>query len=207
MALLGGTALAWTTAGRPSLPRKLIQAVSVTPLFLLAHVLVHGLNEGAWAAMNAGLVDRPSWFALPDQPSSLRMALAIALLAVGSGALVDVHGEVEDALVRIRQSGYVDAARARGVPVWPHVLWNLVPPLAAITVSRVAFFVGGLVILEKVMLLNGVGAILWQAAQLRDYNVALGITIVLAGAVAATRLVGDTVRLLVDPRLSAEGLR
>lgn len=204
LSLGGGVALGWRTAGRSSLSRAAVQLVSIAPLFLLAHLAVHGLNEAAWWAMNEGLVGRPSWFALPDQPSVLRTALAIALLAVGSGALSDVQHEVEEALVRIRKSAFVDAARARGARTWPHVAWNLVPPLAGVAISRAAFFVGGLVVLEKVLLLNGVGAILWQAALLRDYTLALGITVVLAAAVAATRLLGDAIRLVVDPRLLAQ---
>lgn len=204
LSLACGVALGWRTAGRGSFSRPLVQLVSIAPLFLLAHLAIHGLNEAAWWAINEELIARPSWFALPDQPSILRTALAIALLAVGSGALADVQHEVEEALVRIRRSGFVDAARARGGRTWPHVAWNLAPPLAGIAVSRAAFFVGGLVVLEKVLLLNGVGAILWQAALLRDYTLALGITVVLAAAVAATRLLGDTIRLLVDPRLLAQ---
>lgn len=204
LSLLAGTALAWWTAARPRTPRRFVQIVSLTPLFLLAHAAVHTANSVAWWAIGQGYIDRPAWFALPDQPSLVRTALAITLLAVGSGALAEVHADVEDALVRIRRSGFVDAARARGAPTWPHVAWNLVPPLAAVATGRVAFFVGGLVILEKVLLLNGIGTILWQAALLRDYNVALGITIVFAAVVAATRLVGDLVRLAVDPRLTAE---
>ena len=56
-------------------------------------------------------------------------------------------------------------------------------------------------ILEKVLLLNGVGAILWQAALLRDYDLALGISLLAATFVSLARLAGDTVRIAVDPRL------
>jgi peptide/nickel transport system permease protein len=202
LALAGGTVLGWFTAGKRAPARTLIHAISIAPLFLLAHLAIAGINAATWQLIGSGWIARPGWFALPDQDSAVRTALAIALLAVGSGALADVHAEIEDSLVRIRKSGYVDAARARGAPVWPHVLRNLVPPLAAIATSRAAFFVGGLVVLEKVLLLNGVGAILWEAALQRDYNVALGITVVLATAVVAVRLVGDATRIAVDPRLA-----
>ena len=153
--------------------------------------------------MNKGWIGRPDWFALPDEPSAVRTVLAIMVLAVGSGALAEVTSEVENALVEIRRSGYVDAARACNAKVWPHVVINLVNPLATIAMTRTAFFVGGLVIVEKVLLLNGVGAILWQAAILRDYELAMGISLLAAALVAFTRLTGDTVRMVVDPRLRA----
>jgi len=175
--------------------------VSIVPVFLLAHLTVNAINEATFAAMNAGWIGRPGWFALPDQPSLLRGVIAVVLLAVGSGALAEVHDEVENALVRIRDSAYVDAARARGAPTWLHVAMNLVPPLTTIATNRTAFFVGGLVILEKVLLLNGIGFILWESALKRDYNLAIGITLVTAGVVCVARLLGDLVRLLADPRL------
>jgi peptide/nickel transport system permease protein len=196
--------MARVTAGRPSIARRAVQLLSPVPLFLLAHFAINGLNSVAFDLMNRGFIARPSWFALPDTDSWLRTLLAVGLLAIGSGALTDLHGQVEDAFVAVRGSGYVDAARARGEPVGAHVAWNLTPILASLACSRVAFFVGGTVVLEKVLLLNGVGAVLWQAAQLRDYNVALGITVVLAAVVVSVRLVGDLIKLALDPRVGRE---
>ncbi len=196
-----GTALGTLTAGRARWLNPFVSVLSLPPLFLLAHLCVNALNGLAWRAIQAGAIERPDWFALPDQASLLRTSLAIALLAVGSGALSDVHGQVEEVLTDVRSSAYVDHARARGKPVLPHILANLVAPLAGIATSRAAFFAGGLVVLEKVLLLNGVGAILWQAAQLRDYNVALGVTLLMATLVAGVRLIGDVVRTIADPRL------
>lgn len=196
-----GTLLAFATAGRPSRARAVVQAVSITPVFLLAHAVVGALNGATWWAVGQGLLARPDWFALPDQPSVLRSVLAVVLLAVGSGALAEVHGEVEDALVRIRASAWVDAARARGQPSWPLVLRALVPPVAHTLANRAALLVGGAVVVEKVMLLNGAGAVLWSATLLRDYELALSIAVLAAALVAATRLLADGVRVVVDPRL------
>lgn len=204
LTLSWGTGLAWLTAGRTSFERKAVQALSLAPVFLLAHLAVHGINELALVLIERGTIDRPGWFALPGQPSMFRTVLAVVLLAVGSGALSEVRREAEQALVHIRRSEYIRAARARGESLTAHVLLNLIGPLTTIASTRAAFFVGGLVILEKVLLLNGVGSILWQAALLRDYPLALGITVVLASIVCVSRLVGDTVRVLVDPRLRTE---
>lgn len=196
-----GAGLAALTAGRRSALRPLVIGLSVTPVFLLAHAAVAGLNAGAWWAIGAQWIDRPAWFALPDQPSALRTSLAVVLLAVGSGALSEVHGEVEDALVRLRSSPHLDAARARGAAAWPHLAIGLVAPLASTAASRAALLIGGAVIVEKVLLLNGAGAVLWSAAELRDYDLALALSILAAAAVAGARLVADLVRVSVDPRL------
>ncbi len=198
-----GVGLAYLTAGRPSALRRLIQIVSVAPVFLLAWLSMVGLNELTFSLMEAGRIGRPAWFALPDEDSALKTALAVLVLACGSSALTEIHAAAEDALTRIRRSGYVDAARARGAALWPHVLLNLLPPLSSLAASRAAFFVGGLVIVEKVLHLNGAGAMLWQACRMRDYPLALGITAAAAAAVCTAQLLADLLRLGLDPRLRA----
>lgn len=201
LTLAWGTALAALTVRWAGQVRVLVQMVSIAPVFLLAHIAVFTLNEGAFALMQAGHIARPAWFALPDEPSALRTALAVVLLAVGSGSLAEVHQQLEDALGRVLRSGYVDAARARGAPIWPHVALNLVPPLMTVASTRAAFLLGGLVVLEKVLMLQGAGALLWQAAELRDYDLALGVAVLAAVLVSGVRLVTDSVRVALDPRL------
>jgi len=202
LAVGAGVAFAYIGQGW-TLSRRAVQALSVAPVFLLAATAVVSINEATFYAIEAGWIARPSWFALPLGDSILKSALGVTVLAIGSSALTDVHQASDDELRRIRRSGYVDAARARGAPLWPHVLWNLVPPLTTITVSRTAFFVGGLVVVEKVLQLNGAGAMLWQACRMRDYPLALGLVVGAAAVVCAARLVGDVVRIGVDPRLRA----
>jgi len=185
--------------------RWLFQMLSVVPVFLLAHLLILGLNEAAWQALDAGWIERPSWFALPDQPSLLRTILAITVLAIGSSTFTDVYGELSSRLEKLRQSPFVDAARARGESVGRALAIHLIPLAASLVASRASVFLGGLIVLEKVFLLNGIGSILWQAALDRDYNVAMGITVVLGVATAALQWAGDVVRIGIDPRLSADG--
>lgn len=196
-----GTALAFVTAGRRWLVRGVAQAVSLAPTFALVHGLVTALNEGAWWAIGEGWIARPAWFALPDTPSATRTALAVVVLAVGSGALAEVHAEVEDALVRIRGAPWVDAARARGARTWPIVLRALLAPLAAAMANRTALLIGGALVVERVLLMRGVGALLWDAAEGRDYDLALAITAFAAVLVAGARFGADLVRLGVDPVL------
>ncbi|MEN0061553.1 MAG: ABC transporter permease [Myxococcota bacterium] len=200
-ALLWGTGLAFVTVRGQRRVRLAVQAGSIIPLFLLAHGLVTVFNESAFALMEEGLIARPEWFALPDQPSLLRTTMAIVLLAVASGTLAETHAQIHDALARIESSPYIDAARARGAPLWPHIWRNLIPELAATASERVAFVVGGVVIAEKVLLLNGLGAVLWEAAKLRDYDLALVIALLSAAFVGSIRVGAEVVRVSLDPRL------
>lgn len=194
-----GVALAARGPGRRS--SWITAALSALPVFLLAWLAVTGLNALAWALLERGLIDRPSWFALPDQPSALRSAIAASALAIGSGALAEVRAAAADELGRAREAPFIDATRALGLPVARHLLLNLAPPLATVLASRAAFFVGGLVVVEKVLLTGGAGALLWDAALGRDAPLALGLGLLAASAVAGARLLADLLRLALDPRL------
>lgn len=196
--LLGGALAALPALRRVRAPAR---ALAALPVFLLAWLLVTGLDAAAWAGMERGWIARPDWFTLPDQPSTLRWILAVFALAVGSGALSEVQSTVAEELRRFEDEGTADGARALGLPAWPHVALNLLPPLATALASRAAFFVGGLVVIEKVLLLGGAGALLWDAALGRDYPLALGLGLGAACSVAGARLLADLLRLGLDPRL------
>ena len=201
LAVSWGLGLALFTEGRSGTWRRAVQVVSVAPVFLLAHLSVDAFNRFAVTGMDQKWFGRPSWFAMPDQDSTMRTALAVVLLAVGSGTLTQIHSEMEGAIRRVRASGWVDAARARGQATWPHVWPHLTLTLATVTAAQTAYLLGGLVILEQVLMLKGAGWVLWQAALGRDYPVALGFTAGAATCVAATRFAADLVRLGLDPRL------
>ncbi len=201
LSMAGGLGLAYWTAGRRrSISKRAVQLISVPPVFLLAYLTMVGLDSWAYENTVAVGAKAPGWFPLMMNPSALKTALAMTLLAVGSSALTEIHAAMEADLLEIRQSGYVDAARARGASIWPHTLSNLLPRLTSLASSRMAFFLGGVIIVEKVFALNGVGTALWQACLKRDYPVALGITLVAAALVCAARLLGDWVRMALDPR-------
>ena len=197
-----GTTLAFITEGKTfSISRRLLQAVSVLPVFLIAYLSMVGLDSYAYETTVALDQAPPSWFPLLIETSALKTALAVATLAVGSSALTETHTALESEIRVIRQSGYVDAARARGDATWPHTLSNLLPVLANQAATRTAFLLGGVIIVEKVYGIRGLGDVLWSACRYRDYPLVLGITLLSAAFVCSARLIGDWVRLALDPRL------
>ncbi len=199
--LLLAIGLALVTRGRRPLLRGAVQLVTVAPIFLLAYLLVVGVNDLTWDLLQAGRIDRPDWFALPDQDSWVRTLLAVLVLGLGSGSLGELHVATETELVRLLRSPFVAATRARGGSVPRIVGRNLLPGLLAVAGRRVPFLVGGLIVIEKVLLLNGAGALLWDACLQRDHPLAMGLALAAALAVGATQLAVDLLRLALDPRL------
>lgn len=193
--------LALFSRGRRPLLRITIQLASALPLFLLLLAAVTLINEGAWSLVQAGQIPRPSWFALPDQPSALRWALATGGLAWASSALGEAHADIELASSRLLSGAHLTACRARGEPILLPLLHNLLPELLSLMARRLPAMLGGLVIAEKLLLIQGSGALLWEACLLRDHPLALGIAAACAALVATATLGSESLRLWIDPRL------
>ena len=193
--------MAWFTAGKKSVSRVVLRAVSVVPVFLAAYLAMVIADSWAFHTTLQVGIQPPGWFPLLLNDSSVKIAIAVLVLGIGSSAGSEVHSNIESAIVEIRSSGYIDAARARGARLWPHVMRNVAAPLAALTAARVPYFLGGVIVVEKVLHLNGVGAILWEACRMRDFPLALGITVLSAAVVCAARLLADLTRVAIDPRL------
>ena len=193
--------LAWLTAGKKSISRTMLRTVSVMPVFLAAYLAM--VVADSWAFHNTLEVgiQPPEWFPLLLNDSSVKITIAVIVLGLGSSAGSEIHSNIETSIIEIRSSGYIDAARARGARLWPHTLRNIAAPLAALTASRVPYFLGGVIVVEKVLHLNGVGSMLWEACRMRDFPLALGITVLSAAVVCSARLFADLTRVLIDPRL------
>lgn len=201
LSLGSGAGLAWLRWERGA---RLLSVLSVAPVFLIAALAIMALNQLTFAGMQAGWWAAPQWFALPINDHPFKTALAVLALAIGSSAFSEIHQASRESLQAIRSSPYVDAAIARGAPLSALVLRNFLLPLSAIAARRAAFFVGGLVVVEKVLQVQGAGAMLWQACRLRDWPLVVGLSLLAALVVAGARLVADMSRLALDPRLRGQ---
>ena len=181
--------------------RRLTLVLSAAPVFLALYAVMTGLNEGAWALIEAGRIHRPDWFALPDAASGLRWTIGACALAWGSSSLAELQGATAEELGRVYRAPFVLAAQARGEPAWPVALRSLLPPLMEVGASQVAVVLGGLIVVERALQLNGAGDLFWRACSQRDLPLACGLAASAALVVAAARLLSDLARLWLDPRL------
>ena len=184
----------------PALVRRGVQILSILPVFLAAYICMYSIDASVYNQTVANGLTPPSWFPLLLNTSFIKTGLGITVLAVSSCSLTEIHSACENELSRIQESEFIDAARARGDRLWPHVLSALVPTLTTLVSSRVAFFLGGTVIVEEILHINGVGRLFWDACLDRDFPLVLGITVLSATIVCTARLLGDWIRIWTDPR-------
>lgn len=104
---------------------------------------------------------------------------------------------------------YVTVARARGlsdrVIQTQYVGRNAMLPLFTNFVLSLGFVVGGSILVEKVTKYQGVGYLLDDALQGRDYPVLQGILLIVTTAVVIANLAADLLYSVIDPRIRISG--
>jgi peptide/nickel transport system permease protein len=104
---------------------------------------------------------------------------------------------------------YVTVARARGLTdrriQFQYVGRNAMLPLFTSFVLSLGFVVGGSILVETVTQYQGVGYLLQQSVQRRDYTLLQGILLLVTISVVIANLAADLLYSKVDPRIRIAG--
>ena len=101
--------------------------------------------------------------------------------------------------------GYVEAARSRGVPerrlLKRHAYRPALIPIVTVIGLQIALLLSGAVLTETTFEWKGLGFMLNQYLQARDFVAVQGIVVLLAVIVAVTNFIVDVIAALIDPRV------
>ena len=126
----------------------------------------------------------------------------LALLFVGYYARL-IHSNMTEVL----NSPYIRAARAKGAPetvvLFRHGLRNAMIPVVTILGMDVAGLLGGVMFVENVFALPGIGTLAVQSVFNLDVPVIMGTVMFSAVIVVAANLVVDVLYRWIDPRIKA----
>ncbi|WP_432571318.1 ABC transporter permease [Kineococcus sp. SYSU DK005] len=102
---------------------------------------------------------------------------------------------------------YVRTARAKGTReravIGKHVGRNSLTPVITMLGYHIPVLFGGALISESIFNYPGMGLAFWNAAQVSDYPVLLGVVLVIATATVLGSLLADLLQALIDPRVRA----
>jgi peptide/nickel transport system permease protein len=145
------------------------------------------------------------WERVVDRLRHLALPLATLTLIGAGGTARYVRG----AMLDVVGAPFVAIARAKGITArrvaLHHVLRNaLIPVLTLLGLSLPALF-SGAVFIEAIFAWPGVGRVLVQAVQARDYPVVMAATAVSAVLVVLGNLLAELLTAWADPRLRETG--
>jgi peptide/nickel transport system permease protein len=112
---------------------------------------------------------------------------------------------MRSSMIDVLQQDYIRTARAKGLKnrkvVLVHALRNAVLPVVAMVGLDIGFFMNGAVVVESVFGWPGIGQLAWQAIQVIDIPVIMGVTLVAALSIVIGNFLADLVMPFIDPRL------
>lgn len=144
-------------------------------------------------------------------PLGILRSLTLPALTLGLSLTVVVVRTLRSSLLEVMRTEYVEAAISRGLSrrrvVLGHALRNAVMSTITILSVDIGFLIGGTVVIEAVFQLPGLGTLLLQSVQRRDYALIQAIVLVAGAAVVVTGLLADLLQAALDPRvaLSSKG--
>ena len=110
-------------------------------------------------------------------------------------------------MLEVSGMDFVKTARAKGLSdrliQRRHVLRNALLPVVTLAGLQAGQLVGGAVLTETVFAWPGVGRLMFESLQARDYQLLLGVFLVSAALVILFNVITDIVYRFVDPRIGA----
>lgn len=82
-----------------------------------------------------------------------------------------------------------------------HALRNALLPVVTVVGLQIGYLIGGAVIIENVFTLPGVGRLVVQAIEQRDYPLVQSVIFVVAALVVVINLLVDLCYAWIDPRI------
>jgi ABC-type dipeptide/oligopeptide/nickel transport system permease component len=148
------------------------------------------------------LGDASTWEVFVDRMRHMILpALTLGLVLYGEYAIV-----VRSSMLEALGEDYVLTARAKGLSnwatVWKHGLRNALLPIITLIALSLGFIIGGSITIEYVFSYPGIGLLVVEAIDQRDYPVLQAAFLLLTFSVILFNLVADLLYFKLDPRVT-----
>ena len=201
LSIVIGVPLAIVAALRPN--SWLDKAVRLGTTFTFA---LPGFWLGLMLALIFGL--KLGWFPVAGYSGGIGgilRTLTLPSLALGLALSGVVVRTLRSSLLEVLQSEYIEAARSRGLSelrvVGKHALRNSAMNTLTILSVNIGFLIGGTVVLEQVFQIPGLGSLLVDAVEKRDYQLVQALTLLAGATVVLAALAADIIQAFLDPRV------
>ncbi len=131
--------------------------------------------------------------------------LSIPALVVGFRSSALIVRLTRSSMLEVLRQDYIRTARAKGVSEstihYRHALKNAILPIITLLGIEASHLMGGLVVIETVFNIPGLGRYLVEAIRWRDYPIVQNIVLFSACAVVMTNFIVDMLYAVIDPRI------
>lgn len=132
-------------------------------------------------------------------------SLVLPSVTLGTALAAILARMVRSSLLEVLSDDYIRTARAKGVServvIWRHALGNAWLPVITLLGLQLGALLGGAVITETVFSWPGIGSLLVESIQRRDYPVVQGCVLLISLIYVAVNMATDLVYAWADPRI------
>lgn len=143
------------------------------------------------------------WLPSMGFDSASQMVLPIITL---SGSAVALFARItRSSMLEVIRSDYIRTARAKGqkesIVIMRHALPNAMIPILTIISMQFGMLLGGSIVTEAIFSISGVGRLMLEAINMRDYPIIQGGVLFISIAFCFVNLAADILYAFVDPRI------
>ncbi len=172
---------------------------TAVPNFIIAIVLVMTLAVGARLFPATGFVP------FEQSPALWAASLVLPVTAVVATSVGAASQQFRAAVKDVLDRDFVRTLRSRGIRpgsvIVNHVLRNAAGPGVTILGLQVIVLLGGVVVIERVFFLPGIGAQTVSSALLADIPVVMGCVLFIVVVVIVVNLLADIVNAALNPKV------
>jgi peptide/nickel transport system permease protein len=158
-----------------------------------------------WTGIVLILIVSVRWQLLPTSGYGRPDQLVLPILTLGFFSTARFARVTRASMVDVLQNEYIRTAHAKGlsetIVLMKHALRNAFIPVLTMTGLRVAELVAGGVIIETVFGIPGMGNLLINSVNRRDYPIVQAEVFLIACVVVAINLIVDLIYGVIDPRI------
>jgi peptide/nickel transport system permease protein len=169
------------------------------PEFVIATILL------LWLADRWQLLPATGYVPLAQDPADGLAHLVLPVLTVSVVMIAHVSRMVRSEMIDVLQSDYIRAASLRGLSrkqvLFGHALRNALLPVVTIVALDVGYLLGGIIVVEEIFAIPGIGRQLIAAINARDLPSIQAGALIIAGTYALANFLADIAYALLDKRI------
>jgi peptide/nickel transport system permease protein len=132
-------------------------------------------------------------------------SLILPAVTLGTAMAAILARMVRSSLLEVLHEGYIRTARAKGLSegrvIWSHAMRNAWLPVVTLLGLQFGALLGGAVITETVFSWPGIGSLLVESIQKRDYPVVQACVLLISFAYVLVNTLTDLIYGWLDPRI------
>ncbi len=171
-----------------------------TPSFWLGTMIIYFLSVHFGIMLNAG-----NYVPFSQDPIQNLKQVLSPVICMGFSFSASVMRTTRSSLLEEINKEYALTSRAKGnkefVTIFKHALRNALIPVITLVGYQIGYLFGGVVIIEQVFALPGLGRFLLNGISQRDYALVQGTILFIAANFVLVNLIADVAYGFADPRI------